>query len=167
MPKRSRRPNSDDTCTHRAPRETMPASSRARTTRRGGGAASAATAQGVEGDVLPAFLDSEHAAEVRATDKHEMDIVYHSRAHGARKGSSALATSGTTCPPSLTSVFHRGKWSLGNVKDIYMYWQWAAEGDTSVARADRVRASGLARLLYYRWGVYGTTAISWRQRNRG
>ena len=55
----------------------MPASSRARfrTTRRGGGAESAAAAQGVEGGVLAAVFDPEHAAEVRATDQHEMDVV--------------------------------------------------------------------------------------------
>ena len=52
----------------------MPAS-RSRTPRRGGGAASAAAAQGVEGDVLAAVLNPEHAAEVRATDQHEMDGV--------------------------------------------------------------------------------------------
>ena len=56
----------------------------------------------------------------------------HFHAHGTRKGSSVLATSGTTCPPPLTSVFHRGEWSLGDVKDVY--WQWAAEGDTYLGR---------------------------------
>ena len=56
----------------------------------------------------------------------------HFHAHGTRKGSSVLATSGTTCPPPLTSVFHRGEWSLGDVQDVY--WQWAAQGDTHLGR---------------------------------
>ena len=56
----------------------------------------------------------------------------HFHAHGTRKGSSVLATSGTTCPPPLTSVFHRGEWSLGDVQDVY--WQWAAQGDTYLGR---------------------------------
>ena len=34
----------------------------------------------------------------------------HFHAHGTRKGSSVLATSGTTCPPPLPSVFHRGEY---------------------------------------------------------
>ena len=65
--------------------------SRARTTRRGGGAASTAAAQGVEGGVLPAVLDSEHAAEVRATDKHEMDEKCHG--HSGSANSTATSTS--------------------------------------------------------------------------
>ena len=56
----------------------------------------------------------------------------HFHAHGTRKGASVLATSGTTCPPPLPSVFHRGEWSLGDVQDVY--WKWAAQGDSYLGR---------------------------------
>ena len=29
------------------------------------------------------------------------------------------ASSGTTAPPPLSSIFHRGEWTLGVVLDIY------------------------------------------------
>ena len=43
----------------------------------------------------------------------------HLNPYGLRKGSATHATSGTTVPPPLTSVFFRGEWSMGVVQDIY------------------------------------------------
>ena len=51
----------------------------------------------------------------------------HANAHGTRKGSSIHATSGTTCPPPITSIAYRGESSLEKVLDIY--WQWAEARD--------------------------------------
>ena len=56
----------------------------------------------------------------------------HANAHGTRKGGSIHATSGTTCPPPITLVAHRGEWSLGKVLDIY--WRWAEAGDQYLGR---------------------------------
>jgi hypothetical protein len=42
----------------------------------------------------------------------------HSNTHGIRKGASLFATSGTTCPPPMSSVAKRGEWTLGQVFDI-------------------------------------------------
>ena len=51
----------------------------------------------------------------------------HFNAHGLRKGPASFATSGTTLPPSLPSVAHRGEWSMGSVFDIY--WKFLPIGD--------------------------------------
>ena len=40
-------------------------------------------------------------------------------AHGNRKGGSIHDTSGTTCPPPIASVAHRGEWILGKVLDAH------------------------------------------------
>ena len=51
----------------------------------------------------------------------------HANAHGWRKGGATYATSGTTAPPSISSVARRGKWSMGKVLDVY--WHCAEPGD--------------------------------------
>ena len=43
-----------------------------------------------------------------------------------------FATSGTTCPPPVSSVAGRGEWSLGKVLDIY--WTFAHAGDQYLGR---------------------------------
>jgi hypothetical protein len=43
----------------------------------------------------------------------------HSNTHGIRKGASLFATSGTTCPPPMSSVAKRGEWTLGQAFDLY------------------------------------------------
>jgi hypothetical protein len=43
----------------------------------------------------------------------------HTNTHGFRKGSVVHATSGTTCPPPLSSVANRGEWLLGKIFDLY------------------------------------------------
>jgi hypothetical protein len=40
-----------------------------------------------------------------------------------RKGSATSASSGTTCPPPVSSIAARGEWSLGEILDIY--WHFA------------------------------------------
>ena len=52
--------------------------------------------------------------------------------HGIRKGSATHATSNTTAPPPLASIFHRGEWSLGVVLEIY--WRYAECGDQYLGR---------------------------------
>ena len=56
----------------------------------------------------------------------------HCNPYGIRKGSSTHATSGTTVPPPLTSVFLRGEWSMGVVQDIY--WKFCQIGDQYLGR---------------------------------
>jgi hypothetical protein len=52
--------------------------------------------------------------------------------HGTRKGAGTYSTSGTTFPPPLSSVAHRGDWSQGQVFDIYL--QFADPGDQYLGR---------------------------------
>ena len=54
--------------------------------------------------------------------------VNHANTHGIHKGSSTSASSGTTCPPPVSSITAHGKWSLGWVLDLY--WHFAEPGDT-------------------------------------
>ena len=56
----------------------------------------------------------------------------HANSHGFRKGSGVYATSGTTCPPPISSVAGRGEWSLGQVLDVY--WSFAHAGDEYLGR---------------------------------
>ena len=51
----------------------------------------------------------------------------HFNAYGLRKGAASYASSGTTCAPSLSSIAHRGDWSMGSVFDIY--WRFLPVGD--------------------------------------
>jgi len=54
--------------------------------------------------------------------------VDHANTHGIRKGSGTKASSGTTCPPPVSSIAARGEWSLGTILDLY--WHFAEPGDT-------------------------------------
>lgn len=56
----------------------------------------------------------------------------HGNAYGLRKGSATQASSNTTAPPPLASIFHRGEWSLGVVLDVY--WRYADAGDQYLGR---------------------------------
>lgn len=56
----------------------------------------------------------------------------HANAHGIRKGSATSASSGTTCPPPVSSIAARGEWSLGKVLDLY--WHFAEPGDHYLGR---------------------------------
>ena len=58
--------------------------------------------------------------------------VDHANSHGTRKGSATSASSGTTCPPPVSSLAARGEWSLGKILDIY--WHFAAPGDHYLGR---------------------------------
>jgi hypothetical protein len=58
--------------------------------------------------------------------------VDHANTHGIRKGSGTKASSGTTCPPPVSSIAARGEWSLGRVLDLY--WHFAEPGDTFLGR---------------------------------
>ena len=56
----------------------------------------------------------------------------HANAHGVRKGSASFASSGTTCPPSVSSIANRGDWSMGAVLDVY--WHFSEPGDHFLGR---------------------------------
>ena len=56
----------------------------------------------------------------------------HANTHGIRKGSATKASSGTTCPPPVSSIASRGKWSVGEI--LYMYWHFVEPGDTYLGR---------------------------------
>jgi hypothetical protein len=56
----------------------------------------------------------------------------HAGAHGFRKGSAVLVTSGTTSPPSISSIASRGEWSMGKVLDVY--WHFGEPGDHFLGR---------------------------------
>ena len=56
----------------------------------------------------------------------------HLNSYRLRKESATHATSGTTVPPPLTSVFLRGEWSMGVVQDIY--WKFCQIGDQYLGR---------------------------------
>ena len=58
--------------------------------------------------------------------------VEHANAYGLRKGSATYATSGTTCPPPISSIARRGEWSLGKVLEVY--WHFAEPGDHYLGR---------------------------------
>ena len=58
--------------------------------------------------------------------------VDHANTHGVRKGSATRASSGTTCPPPVSSIAAQGEWSLGRVLDLY--WHFAEPGDTFLGR---------------------------------
>jgi hypothetical protein len=58
--------------------------------------------------------------------------VNRTHSHGNRKGAGMHATSGTTAPPPLSSVAHRGEWSQGTVYDIYLLF--AEPGDHYLGR---------------------------------
>ena len=61
-----------------------------------------------------------------------MARVDHLNGHSMRKGSATYASSGTTVPPPLPSIFHRGEWSLGVILEIY--WKFAESGDYYLGR---------------------------------
>jgi hypothetical protein len=48
--------------------------------------------------------------------------------HSLHKGDATKASSGITCPPPVSSIAARGKWSLGHVLDLY--WHFAEPGDS-------------------------------------
>jgi hypothetical protein len=56
----------------------------------------------------------------------------HANTHGIRKGSATKASSGTTCPPPVSSIASRGEWSMGKVLDLY--WHFSEPGDTYLGR---------------------------------
>lgn len=57
---------------------------------------------------------------INEVSNHMMESRFH--AHGIRKGSGSFAASGTTAPPSLTSIARRGEWSIGIIFDIYLHF---------------------------------------------
>lgn len=56
----------------------------------------------------------------------------HFNAYGFRKGPASHATAGTTMPPSLPAVAHRGDWSMGAVFDAY--FKFLPTGDHFLGR---------------------------------
>jgi hypothetical protein len=58
--------------------------------------------------------------------------VDHANTHGVHKGSATSASSGTTCPPPVSSLAARGEWSLGHILDLY--WHFAEPGDAYLGR---------------------------------
>lgn len=58
--------------------------------------------------------------------------IEHLDPYSVRKGSATYASSGTTMPPPIPSLFHRGEWSLGVILDIY--WKFAEAGDHYLGR---------------------------------
>lgn len=56
----------------------------------------------------------------------------HFNPYGLRKGPATHASSSTTAPPPISSIFLRGEWSMGTVIDIY--WKYASAGDTYLGR---------------------------------
>ena len=56
----------------------------------------------------------------------------HADSHGLRKGAATSASSGTTCPPPVSSLAARGEWCLSVVLGIY--WQFADAGDNYLGR---------------------------------
>jgi hypothetical protein len=56
----------------------------------------------------------------------------HFNAYGLRKGPASHATAGTTMPPSMPSIAHRGDWSMGAVFDAY--FKWLPTGDQYLGR---------------------------------
>ncbi len=58
--------------------------------------------------------------------------VEHANSHGTRKGSATMAISGTTVPPSVSSIAARGEWTMGKVLDLY--FQFAEPGDHYLGR---------------------------------
>ena len=79
-----------------------------------------------------------YCSQLKQIMKQKSDIVSsyirvgHANAHGWRKGGATHATSGTTCPPPITSVARRGEWSMGKVLDVY--WHCAEPGDNYLGR---------------------------------
>ena len=59
-------------------------------------------------------------------------FVVKTGAHGTRKGAAVHVTSGTTCPPPVSSVALRGDWSMGKVLDVY--WKFGEPGDSYLGR---------------------------------
>jgi hypothetical protein len=69
---------------------------------------------------------------VNRSQQRKDEVMQHCRlnhfnAYGFRKGAASHATAGTTLPPSLPSVAHRGEWSMGSVFDVY--WKFLPIGD--------------------------------------
>ena len=58
--------------------------------------------------------------------------VDHANTHGICKVSATKVSSGTTCPPPVSSIATRGEWSLGHILDLY--WHIAEPGDTFLGR---------------------------------
>ena len=75
------------------------------------------------------MIDSTQTMEERVKQHIRLD---HCNPYGIRKGSATHATSGTTVPPPLTSVFLRGEWSMGVMQDIY--WKFCQIGDQCLGR---------------------------------
>ena len=62
---------------------------------------------------------------------NHMDVL-RLTAYSNWKGSTTHAVSGTTMPPSTTSIARRGEWSIGVVLDCY--WHFASVGDHYLGR---------------------------------
>jgi len=56
----------------------------------------------------------------------------HADSHGLRKGAATASSSGTTCPPPVSSLAARGEWCISAVLSIY--WQFADAGDNYLGR---------------------------------
>jgi hypothetical protein len=59
-------------------------------------------------------------------------LAGHVNTHGIRKGSATKFSSGTTCPPPVSSIPSCEEWSMGKVLDLY--WHFAGPGDTYLGR---------------------------------
>ena len=70
---------------------------------------------------------AKHSESLRAYIREDR-----ANSHGLRKGAATAASSGTTCPPPISSIAARGEWSLGQVLDLY--WHFAAPGDHYLGR---------------------------------
>ena len=79
-----------------------------------------------------------YCSQVSEIFRRNSEIVHkhvrpnHDAVYGIRKGSASHATTGTTCPPPIPSVAHRGEWSMGKVLDVY--WHFSEPGDTCLGR---------------------------------
>jgi len=84
-----------------------------------------------EGTAAKKYQEQLQALVNRNQERRDIVLLHcrkgHFNPYSMRKGGASYATSGTTLPPNLTSIAHRGDWSMGSVFDIY--WRFLPEGD--------------------------------------
>jgi len=87
--------------------------------------------------------------------------------HSTRKGAITLASSGCTISPSMASICIRAGWSMGPMKEWYMYYAPADDQfvGRSVTGIPSVYSKFAASRVYWDWSegtnrVDGTTAVN-------
>lgn len=89
-------------------------------------------------NVQPGTASHKYQEQLKNMLETKKDIVSqhcrfkHCNAYSLRKGSATHVTSGTTCPPPISSVARRGEWSMGHVLEVY--WHFADTGDFFLGR---------------------------------